>query len=56
MDPKRTPHACDEFAAYEYEKNAQDEWISGYPEKNSRTVTAVRHALSPVIYKSGSHA
>ena len=56
MDPKRTPYACDEFAAYEYEKNAQDEWISGYPEKNSRTVTAVRHALSPVIYKSGSHA
>ena len=56
IDAKRTPHACEEFVGYEYEKNAQDEWISGYPEKNSRTITAVRHALSPVMSRSESHA
>ena len=56
IDRKRTPHAYDEFVNYEFEKNRQDEWISGYPDRNNHTIDAVRYALERVMNKYRSNA
>ena len=52
IDKRRTPHAYEEFVNYEFEKNRQDEWISGYPDnKNNHTIDATRYALERVANK-----
>ena len=56
IDKRRTPHAYEEFVNYEFEKNRQDEWISGYPDKNNHTIDAVRYALERAANKFGSKA
>ncbi|MBR4474252.1 MAG: PBSX family phage terminase large subunit [Oscillospiraceae bacterium] len=56
IDRKRTPHACEEFCAYEYEQTRSGEWISGYPDKNNHTIDAVRYALERIANKYRSQA
>jgi len=56
IDKRRTPHAYEEFVNYEFEKNRQDEWISGYPDKNNHTIDATRYALERVANKFKSNA
>jgi len=56
IDRNRTPHAYEEFVNYEFEKNRQDEWISGYPDRNNHTIDAVRYALERVSNKYRSNA
>ncbi len=56
IDRKRTPHAYEEFVSYEFEKNKQDEWISGYPDRNNHSIDAVRYALERVMNKYRSNA
>jgi PBSX family phage terminase large subunit len=56
IDKRRTPHAYEEFANYEFEKNKNDEWISGYPDKNNHTIDATRYALERVANKFKSNA
>lgn len=45
IDKARTPNALREFLAYEYEKNKDDEWISGYPDKDNHSIDCLRYAM-----------
>ena len=56
IDPKRTPHAREEFVSYEFEKNKDDEWISGYPDANNHLIDALRYAMERVYKQFGSNA
>ena len=56
IDKKRTPHAYEEFVNYEYEKNKDDEWVSGYPDANNHLIDAMRYALERVYKRFGSSA
>lgn len=56
IDPKRTPNAYEEFVNYEYEKNKDDEWMSGYPDANNHLIDAMRYALERVYKNFGSSA
>lgn len=56
IDRRRTPHAFQEFVNYEYEKNKDDEWISGYPDANNHLIDATRYALERVFRRFGSNA
>lgn len=56
IDQRRTPHAYEEFVHYEYEKNKDDEWLSGYPDANNHLIDAMRYALERVYKHFGSTA
>lgn len=56
IDPKRTPYAREEFVSYEYEKNKDDEWISGYPDAKNHLIDALRYAMERVYKQFGSNA
>ena len=56
IDKKRTPAAYEEFTRYEYEKNKDDEWISGYPDANNHLIDALRYAMERVSKTFGSSA
>jgi len=53
IDPKRCPETMSEFINYEYERNKDDEIISGYPDKNNHSIDAVRYAMLPVWRRRG---
>ena len=56
IDKRRTPAAYEEFVHYEYEKNRDDEWISGYPDANNHLIDALRYAMERVSTKYRSNA
>lgn len=56
IDRHRTPNVYREFVEYEYERNKQDEIISGYPDANNHTIDATRYALERVYRRFGSNA
>ncbi len=56
IDQRRTPAAYEEFTSYEYEKNKDDEWISGYPDANNHLIDALRYAMERVSKTFGSSA
>ena len=56
MDRQRTPCAVEEFTSYEFEKNKDDEWISGYPDANNHLIDALRYAMERVSKVFGSSA
>jgi PBSX family phage terminase large subunit len=56
IDRRRTPAAYEEFVNYEYEKNKDDEWISGYPDANNHLIDALRYAMERVYVKYRSNA
>lgn len=56
IDRRRTPNAYNEITRYEYEKNKEDEWISGYPDANNHLIDALRYALERVYKNYGSTA
>lgn len=51
FDSRRTPNAYTEFAAYEYERDRDGNFISAYPDNNNHTIDAARYALENVIGK-----
>lgn len=53
IDPKRCPHTLKEFVEYEYERDKDDEVISGYPDANNHHIDAVRYALERVWKRRG---
>ncbi len=53
IDRRRTPHACDEFVSYEYERNKDGEIISGYPDANDHVISAARYGLEPLYRRMG---
>lgn len=53
IDPKRCPETLTEFATYEYERDKDDEIVSGYPDMNNHSIDAVRYGLERVWKKRG---
>lgn len=45
IDPNRCPETYKEFVEYEYERDKNDEVISGYPDANNHSIDAVRYSL-----------
>lgn len=53
IDPYRCPETSREFTHYEYERTADGDVISGYPDANNHSIDAVRYALNRVWKKRG---
>lgn len=53
IDPVRCPETAKEFQNYEYERTADDEIISGYPDVNNHSIDAVRYAMERVWKRKG---
>ena len=53
IDPNRCPETLKEFVEYEYERDKDDEVISGYPDANNHSIDAVRYALERVWKRKG---
>ena len=53
IDPKRCPDSAREFQQYEYERNAQGEYVSGFPDHDNHAIDAVRYALSLIWRRKG---
>lgn len=53
IDPARTPYTHTEFTEYEYERNKDDEVISGYPDGNDHSIDSVRYALERYWKRKG---
>jgi PBSX family phage terminase large subunit len=53
IDPVRCPYSAKEFSEYEYERNDQDEIISGYPDGNDHGIDAVRYAMERYYKRKG---
>ena len=56
IDRHRTPNAYDEFVNYEYERDRDGDFISGYPDANDHIISAVRYALERVFWRRGEKA
>lgn len=53
IDPVRCPHTAQEFLNYEYERNKEDEIITGYPDHDNHHIDAVRYAMERVWRRRG---
>lgn len=53
IDPNRCPNTLKEFVEYEYERDKDDEVVSGYPDANNHNIDAVRYALERVWKRKG---
>ena len=45
IDPNRCPETLKEFVEYEYDRDKDDEIVSGYPDINNHNIDACRYAL-----------
>lgn len=53
IDIHRTPHAYEEFTQYEYERDKNGDFISGYPDADNHLIDAARYALERVFRRMG---
>lgn len=53
IDPKRCPETYKEFVEYEYERDKNDEVISGYPDEKNHHIDACRYATERVWRRRG---
>ena len=53
IDPKRCPKCAEEFVNYEHPKDKDDNYISGYVDKDNHCIDSVRYALNPIWRKKG---
>lgn len=53
IDIHRTPNAYDEFVHYEYERDKNGDFISGYPDADNHLIDATRYALERVFCRMG---
>lgn len=53
IDPIRCPNTLKEFVEYEYDRDKDDEIVSGYPDANNHNIDAVRYATERVWKKRG---
>lgn len=53
IDNARCPHTAEEFLDYEYERDKDDNIISGYPDKDNHHIDAVRYAMEEVWRRRG---
>ena len=56
VDPARTPNAYKELTEYEYERDKNGEFITGYPDKNDHALSALRYAYEPLFIRRGTSA
>lgn len=56
IDPKRTPNAYKEITEYEYDRDKEGNVISGYPDGNDHTISALRYAYEPLFNRRGYSA
>lgn len=56
IDRKRTPNAYDEFVNYEYERDKDGNFITGYPDVDNHLIDATRYALERVYLRMGETA
>ena len=52
IDPRRTPHAFQEFTEYEYETTKDGEFLASVPDAKNHCIDATRYALDRVINSS----
>jgi len=48
IDPGRCPYTAKEFIDYEYERNKDDEIISGYPDEDNHAIDMTRYATEDI--------
>lgn len=53
IDPQRCPETLKEFANYEYERDKDDEIISGYPDHDNHHIDACRYGLERLWKRKG---
>lgn len=53
IDPVRCPDVAQEFEHYEYEKDADGNVVSGYPDANNHSIDATRYAMERVYKRKG---
>jgi PBSX family phage terminase large subunit len=53
IDNVRCPHTAEEFLDYEYERDKDENIITGYPDKNNHHIDAVRYAMNKVWKRKG---
>lgn len=53
IDKRRTPNAHKEFVSYEYERDKDGNFISGYPDINNHAIDATRYALERAWRRMG---
>lgn len=56
IDPRRTPNAYEEITKYEYERDREGNFISGYPDGNDHIISALRYQYEPLFNKKGYQA
>ena len=49
IDRARTPHAYEEFVNYEYDRDRNGNFVSGYPDAKNHLIDATRYALERQI-------
>lgn len=54
IDRRRCPNTAREFESYEYVKDKNGDFVSGYPDKDNHFIDAVRYALNDDIMRSKS--
>ena len=53
IDPNRCPVSAEEFSTYEYQKDKDDNYISGYVDADNHCIDSVRYALNQIWKKKG---
>lgn len=53
IDPKRCPTCAEEFSTYEYEKDKDDNYISGYVDANNHCIDSIRYATNTIWKRRG---
>lgn len=53
IDPKRCPVSVEEFSTYEYQKDKDDNYISGYVDANNHCIDSIRYATNDIWRKRG---
>ena len=53
IDPRRCPVSAQEFSTYEFEQDKDDNYISGYVDKDNHCIDSVRYALNNIWKKKG---
>lgn len=54
IDPVRCPTCADEFSTYEFQKDKDDNYISGYVDADNHCIDATRYALNNIWKKRGN--
>lgn len=54
IDPKRCPCAYKEFIEYEYDRDKEDEVVSGYPDRDNHSIDSCRYALERYWSRRGN--